>query len=215
MRRRSDGAKTRERILQAAAKVFAERGFRDATHAEIARRSGVNPALVNYHFTDKETLYATAWAYAQKRTAEKYPLDGGVSPAASPQTRLRGRIAAMIRAAADPESADQEIWRKELAQPTGLLTEIRKKTVVPLRRGVALIVRELLGEGVSDATVRLATMSVIAQCRVPAMPSGKMSNDEPVAETDPFVDTDLSTRIDHIERFSLGGIDALRKNPSQ
>lgn len=215
MRRRSDGAKTRERILEAAADVFAERGFRDATHAEIARRSGDNPALVNYHFNDKETLYAKAWAFAQRRTAEKYALDGGVSPEASAKMRLRGRIAAIIRAAADPEAADQEIWRKELAQPTGLLTEIRQKTVIPLRRGIARIVRELLGENVSDETVRLATMSVIAQCRVPVVTDRETTKSEPAIKTDRFVSADLTTRIDHIWRFSLGGIDALRENYSE
>ena len=214
MRTRSDGARTRERILQAAADVFAERGFRDATHAEIARRSGLNSALMNYHFTDKETLYAKAWEFAERRTAEKYPLDGGVPAEAAPEARLRGRIAAMIRAAADPESADQEIWRKELAQPTGLLTEIRQKTVLPLRRGVARIVRELLGEGASDETVRLATMSVIAQCRIPVV-TRRESSETALSDPEPFIAADLETRIDHIWRFSLGGISTLIRSRAE
>lgn len=205
-RTRCDGAQTRERILDAAARVFAASGFRDATHAEIARLAGVNSALVNYHFTDKETLYAQAWEYARRRTAEKYPLDGGVPENAPAEKRLLARIAVLIRAAADSDAVDSEIWRKELARPTGLLTEIRQKTVVPLRRGIAKAVRDILGKSAPEATVRLATMSIIAQCRVPITPKK-----EP-ADSDRFVDTDLETRIEHIGRFSLGGLYALREN---
>ncbi|MCJ7652399.1 MAG: TetR/AcrR family transcriptional regulator [Actinobacteria bacterium] len=47
---------TRERILEVADSLFAEVGYDAATTREIAERSGVNKALIHYHFGSKEGL---------------------------------------------------------------------------------------------------------------------------------------------------------------
>jgi TetR/AcrR family transcriptional regulator len=47
----------REKILQAAAKEFAEKGYTGSRVDAIARRAGVNKALLYYHLGDKATLY--------------------------------------------------------------------------------------------------------------------------------------------------------------
>ena len=67
---------TRQRLLQAAAEVFAARGFRQATVREICRRAQANLAAVNYHFRDKEGLYADVLEDAHRQALKKYPLDG-------------------------------------------------------------------------------------------------------------------------------------------
>ena len=51
---------TRAQLLEAACQVFAEKGYRKATIAEICKRGGANIAAVNYYFGNKETLYAEA-----------------------------------------------------------------------------------------------------------------------------------------------------------
>lgn len=48
---------TPERILDAAASEFAEHGFSGVRMTHVARRAGVNKALVYRHFGDKEGLY--------------------------------------------------------------------------------------------------------------------------------------------------------------
>ena len=47
----------RARILDAASKVFADEGFAGARVDEIARRAGVNKAMLYYHVGDKTVLY--------------------------------------------------------------------------------------------------------------------------------------------------------------
>jgi len=46
-------------LIQAAKRVFAERGYDGATVKEIAEAAGVNVSLVSYHFGGKEGLYRT------------------------------------------------------------------------------------------------------------------------------------------------------------
>jgi TetR/AcrR family transcriptional regulator len=48
----------REQLIDAAVRVFAERGFRGATTREIAVAAGVTEAVIFQHFPDKDTLYA-------------------------------------------------------------------------------------------------------------------------------------------------------------
>ena len=50
--------KTAEKILTAARKVFAEKGYSGAHVDEIAERAGVNKATLYYQIGDKDTLYA-------------------------------------------------------------------------------------------------------------------------------------------------------------
>jgi TetR/AcrR family transcriptional regulator len=50
---------TREKILNAADDLFAELGYDAATTREIAARSGVNKALIHYHFESKEGLLSS------------------------------------------------------------------------------------------------------------------------------------------------------------
>lgn len=56
--RTQKAAETRERILDAAESVFAERGFDAATTREIAARSETNVATTYSYFASKEALYA-------------------------------------------------------------------------------------------------------------------------------------------------------------
>src|SRR4030095_5413805 len=47
---------TREALLDAAVALFADQGVAATTSAEIAARAGVTPAMVHYHFRNRERL---------------------------------------------------------------------------------------------------------------------------------------------------------------
>ena len=46
----------REQILEAATRVFAEKGFRRATTREVAREAGVSEGTIYNYFDDKDAL---------------------------------------------------------------------------------------------------------------------------------------------------------------
>ncbi len=55
---------TRGKILAAALRVFAERGFDGARTRDIAEEAGANLGLITYYFSNKETLWREAVTHA-------------------------------------------------------------------------------------------------------------------------------------------------------
>jgi AcrR family transcriptional regulator len=60
--RRPGGADTRGEIIEAAARVFAEKGYDGASLRAVAREAGVDPALVHHYFDGKADLFVAAMA---------------------------------------------------------------------------------------------------------------------------------------------------------
>jgi AcrR family transcriptional regulator len=56
-KRTRDAERSRRRVFEAAAEEFAACGFDGAKVDRIARRAGVNKAMLYYHYTDKAALY--------------------------------------------------------------------------------------------------------------------------------------------------------------
>ncbi|RSM83840.1 TetR/AcrR family transcriptional regulator [Kibdelosporangium aridum] len=56
--RRPAGADTKNALIEAARDVFSEQGYEGATVRAIAKRAGVDPAMVNHWFGGKEGLFA-------------------------------------------------------------------------------------------------------------------------------------------------------------
>jgi AcrR family transcriptional regulator len=204
---------TRERLLESACEVFAKKGYRVATIADISERAGTNIAAVNYHFGDKETLYVEAWRLAFHKSLEAYPPDGGISSDAPAEERFRGRISAAMQRFAYSKNYEFEIMSKELATPTGLLAEVMRKSVEPLQREFGRIVWELLGERASEQQVQLCRMSVMAQCfnLVFHQRHRKALFDTGIKTDLPADNLKIKEIADHITRFSLAGIREIRR----
>lgn len=56
--RRSGAAASREHILAAARRLFAEHGFEGTSLRQVARAAGVDPAMVHHYFKGKDELFA-------------------------------------------------------------------------------------------------------------------------------------------------------------
>ena len=213
MRVGKDGVETRRGLLEAAREVFSEKGFRDATIADICELDGANTAAVNYHFRDKETLYVEAWRVAFERSLQAHPPDGGVPPDAPAEERLRGRILSLLQRIADPASHEFEIVHKELANPTGLLVEVMHESIEPIHRGLLAIARELLGGDAPERDVMLCAMSIRAQCYdlLIHRRHGGSHPGPPLPPGLPAFDLDIEVIAEHVTRFSLAGICDVRR----
>lgn len=71
--RKRDPAATREKLLVAARREFAQKGLAGARVDDIAERAGVNKQLVYHYFGDKDALYLAVleWVYEEIRAQER------------------------------------------------------------------------------------------------------------------------------------------------
>ncbi len=204
MKQTARSAQTRERLLEAAADVFADDGFRNARIQAICRRAGANIAAAHYHFGDKEGLYAAVFEYAQERATRDYPPESLEGP---PETRLRLHITSFLARLLDP---DRPAWfarllAREMIDPTPALDRLVRQRMRANHDQLADIIRALLGPDPTDGTVRLCVLSVVSQCVF-------YRNSAPIiARLYPELEPakELERIADHVTRFSLAAIDGL------
>src|ERR1700734_54601 len=81
---------TRKRILDAALKIFRERGFNAATMREIAAAAGMSLGAAYYYFDSKDSLVMAFYEQAQQEMTPK--IEEILSESGTLEERLRGII---------------------------------------------------------------------------------------------------------------------------
>jgi len=200
----SDADTTRQRLLDAAAAIFAEKGYKAANVREICERAGANIAAVNYHFGGKEHLYVETVRHAYESTAAATPMPQW-SDDVPAERRLRDFIHTFLaRLLLQPESAcPMQLIMCEVADPTTACREFVEGYVRPTEAILQRILDDLLPAGVPRSERNLVVGSIIGQCLhyhharwiLPLL-----LGPEEAARLD------VERLADHIWRFSLAGL---------
>ena len=196
---------TRQRLLDAGLEVFARDGFRGATIERICRRAGANIAAAHYHFGDKRRLYAAVFADAERRALASAPAEAAADGA--PAARLRAHVASFLHRLLDPNRPAwmAQLLAHELVDPTPALDRIVRRRMRANHQQIAAILQELAPGARPDA-IRLATLSVVAQCVFYRHSAAIISRLYP--DFDPA--REVEHIADHITRFSVAGVASLR-----
>jgi len=206
---REDTTRTRGKLLAAAGEIFAEKGFRNATVAEICLKAGTNVAAVNYHFGSKETLYREAWRHVFAQSMAAHPPDGGVAADAPPEERLRGQVTSLLDRIVDENNREFRIMQREFSNPTGLLSEVMREEIRPLQQRTEKLVRELLGPQVTEQEVQFCEVGIISQCINPVVVRSRAKAGDETKDGLRGI-TDIEAYARHVVTFSLAGLAAVR-----
>ncbi len=154
---------TRELVLEAACEIFARDGYHEATVAKICEAAGANRAAVNYYFGDKESLYREVWKRSFATALEAYPFETP-DPASSAEERLRSFMRSLVLRAFDPGPAGRftRLLAFELTDPQDILKEERLATRTQIQTHFASLMRELLGDGITDDDLTMCRIMVFA-----------------------------------------------------
>ncbi|MBC7452255.1 MAG: CerR family C-terminal domain-containing protein [Massilia sp.] len=155
---RSDGVQSRERLLLAAMRLFAEQGFAKTSTREIALAAGVNIASISYYFRDKAGLYRAAFTEPAPHTRED------IAAFTDPNATLREALAAFYGQLLAPlKQGDlarlcMRLWFREMLEPTGLWHEEIDNGIRPAHAGLMLLLGRHMGieDTDNDDLARLA-----------------------------------------------------------
>jgi AcrR family transcriptional regulator len=193
---------TRERILNCAGEVFADKGFEAATVREICAKAGANIAAVNYHFRSKEGLYIEA-----VQAAHCAQDDFGFSDEAKslPRERKLGLfVRGMMEHMWDHERPDWQlqIVMREMTRPTEACVELVRNFIGPKFELLHGILREFLPDA-TDRELNLAAFSVVGQCLLYRFhrPIGRLL----VGEQE-YSSYTVEEIAEHITRFCIHGL---------
>lgn len=150
-RSRSDrGGEKKPRIVSAAIKVFAEKGFFNARVSEIAREAGVADGTIYLYFANKDDLLIQVFEESMERIIES--LDRALEGAVAPEDKLRRFIEHHL-AMVEQDRSLAEVITIELRQSTKFMKEYRNPRFTEYLRRTAEIFEEGRDKGVYRSTI--------------------------------------------------------------
>lgn len=211
---RRDPARTRRKLLDAAAQLFAAHGFHGTTAREIAERGGVNLAAGHYHFGSKKDLYLEVlrgqFAHIQSTMAARGalpPLEAKRLTRAHAIATLQSRVQVMLDLLLGPPvGLHGTLMQREMTDPSEALPVIVDEFIVPQMEEMGRLIR-CLAPRLDDDTVERCARSIVGQvlfyrfCMPAALRLFGWKR----------YPADFARMMaEHITTFSLGGLAAMR-----
>ena len=198
---------TRALLIRAATELFAKQGVAATTLTTIARRAGLTPAMVHYHFKDRDQLID---AVVDERLA---PLIASVwDPVISDQSPSEILSGVVERLMAQVEQAPwvPSTWMREVLNEEGLLRS-RILRRVPFEKvrlaGMAIALAQRHGEANSDLDPLLMVFSTLGLVMV------HMATARVWAEAFEYLPLERKTIQRHITGLLLHGISGPATHP--
>lgn len=155
----------KDRLLLAAGREFAEKGYEAATVRDICLAAGVNVAAVNYYFGDKHRLYIESVKHAHRERVRQVP-EPDWPPGTSAARKLRDFIGNMLERML---GLGQPPWQvrlmlREVLQPTDACRELVEDYMRPHFAMLVSILDDLCAGRLPESELRRIAMSIIGQC---------------------------------------------------
>jgi AcrR family transcriptional regulator len=157
---RSDGEQSRERLLHAGLRLFAQHGFAKASTREIAEAAGTNVAAISYYFGDKAGLYRAVFF----EPIDTPPPDLGLLMRGncSLVDGLRSMLGGFIEPLKHDETARLciKLHCREMLEPTGLWEEEIANGIKPMHAALVALLCRRFGLAHPDDEVHRLAVSI-------------------------------------------------------
>lgn len=184
---RAERRDARSELLAAAAEVFAERGFRDASVDEVAARAGYSKGAVYWHFSGKDDLFfALMEERVDRPTREMIALLESAPPEQDMGPEASRRFVELMQSERELLLLRHEYWSQAVRDPKLRARYAKRQAKLRKALGKALVTRvEHLGgpadPGMAErmATVAMALAGGLAQERLidrRAVPDGLLGD---------------------------------------
>lgn len=197
---------TRQKLIKAAIKLFAEKGFRDATVRQICKQAGTaNINAVNYYFGSKEQLYKQILELIFAEYDKQTPKDFLNK---TPEEQLDIYISTFCKILyKEGDSNTIAILVEEFTKPFPFLEEVIDTFNRPRVKGLLKMFKGLLGEGATDDMARDCLVSVSGQLLYYSFARPVFLQLFP----DYFTKNFHEQWAAHVFKFTMGGIEAYKR----
>jgi AcrR family transcriptional regulator len=158
---------TRERILKAAERLFADRGYEATSVRAIVAKARVNQAAINYHFAGKDGLYREVLRAAFRALTEHQLAHAEETKAMPREKALAEFVRDQLRPllARDVISRHIRIFNWEAVRPTAVFRKLVSEEATPFMGLAVDLVRRFLPEA-DQRTLTVAAVWLIGQCSI-------------------------------------------------
>ncbi len=195
---------TRERIMKAAQRLFAERGYDGTSIRAIVAKARVNQAAINYHFAGKDGLYREVLRAAFRAMTEHQLAHAKAAKDMSREDALSEFIRRQLLplTARDEYSRHMRLFNWETVRPTAVFRSLVSEEAAPFMAHAADLARRFLPDA-DRRTVTVASIWLIGQCGV------FLRNREQLAEPPVGLvleDASVEWLAQAISRWVIGGL---------
>ena len=160
-----------EFLLESSAELFSKRGYQATTMRDIAKKCGMLPASIYYHYPNKEALLVAVYEEGVRQLSERVQRE--IAPASDPWDRLELMLAAHIDMIIEPTAYASVIIR---ILPDDVPSV--RDDLVRLRDKYEVVLRDLLGalplaEDVDSHLLRLILIGAVNHIPVWHKPGGE------------------------------------------
>jgi TetR/AcrR family transcriptional regulator, regulator of cefoperazone and chloramphenicol sensitivity len=158
----------KERILNEAEALFAEKGFHEVTVREITKAAKCNLAAVNYHFGNKENLYLEVfrarWVPRARRIREHIRKSLSAQDSPSPQAVIQALARGFLEGPLSDEERKRhsQLMAREMARPTAAFDLVAEQAMGPSMKNLADALRPGLPDGMGEDRLMLDMFSILA-----------------------------------------------------
>lgn len=160
---RSDGEASRHRLLLAALRLFAERGFAKTSIREIATAAHTNVAAISYYFGDKQGLYRAAFSEPMGSCKNDIALFD--NPALPLRDALAGLYGGFVQPLKQGEAVQlcTRLQMREMVEPTGAWADEINTGIRPYQQALLGVLCRHLGLAEADDALHRLAFSIISQ----------------------------------------------------
>jgi AcrR family transcriptional regulator len=158
---------TRDRIMKAAERLFAERGYDGTSIRAIVARARVNQAAINYHFEGKDGLYREVLRAAFRGLTEDQLAHAAEARDMAPADALSAFLRRQLRPllARDEASRHIRIFNWESVRPTAVFRKLMSEEAAPFMGYATDLVRRFLPDA-DHRTLTIAAIWLLGQCSI-------------------------------------------------
>jgi AcrR family transcriptional regulator len=153
----------KEKLLAAATRLFAEKGFAGVSIRQLAETAGVNSAMISYYYSGKEGLYEAVLTTQYERLLAKFEVIDALEASVEEKIRQYAEVIRLNHTADQPLMA--RLIQGELTSPTACM----EKVVRNYTSRIARLVSGILQEGINSGELRQDISPIFATLALAGM----------------------------------------------